>query len=188
MSFESLCDEIRACSLCKDKLPMGPNPVFQASPQSRILIAGQAPGIRVHKTSIPFNDPSGDRLREWMGIGKDTFYDKEQIAIVPMGFCYPGTADRGDLPPLPECSQTWHERLLLHLTDIQLVLPIGIYAQRYYLSFHPNVNFFPLVNIKPHQPPRQCWGFRASLYLWIQLPMMLEMEYPYLCICNTVNQ
>ena len=134
MSFDTLCNDIRSCTLCQDKLPLGPNPVFQISPESRILIAGQAPGIRVHKTSIPFNDPSGDRLRQWLGIEKELFYDPEKIAIVPMGFCYPGTGKGGDLPPLTKCSQTWHGKLLNYAEKIELILPIGIYAQRYYLK------------------------------------------------------
>ena len=126
--------EIRACRICEAALPLGPNPVFRVSPTAQILIAGQAPGIRVHRSSTPFDDPSGDRLREWMGIDRDTFYDESRIAIVPMGFCYPGSAERGDLPPRPECAEHWHDKLLSHLPAIRLRLVIGTYAQRYYLG------------------------------------------------------
>ncbi|NKB77216.1 MAG: uracil-DNA glycosylase family protein [Gammaproteobacteria bacterium] len=183
MSFESLSSEIRACTLCKDKLPMGPNPVFQAGPKSRILIAGQAPGIRVHKTSIPFNDPSGERLRRWMGIDEEIFYDAEKVAIVPMGFCYPGTGKSGDLPPLPECSQTWHERLLQYTSDIKLILPIGLYAQRYYLGSARKKTltetvksweeYAPSVLPLPHPSPRN--------NIWLKKnPWFEEMVIPHL--------
>ncbi len=133
-SFTTLCERIKACEICKAHLPLGPNPVFQAHPEARILVAGQAPGIRVHRTSLPFNDPSGERLRCWMGIDRARFYDPLKVAIVPMGFCYPGSAVRGDLPPRPECAATWHDRLLAALPHIQLTLTIGLYAQRYHLG------------------------------------------------------
>ncbi|MBD8897546.1 uracil-DNA glycosylase family protein [Rhodanobacter sp. DHG33] len=121
--------EIRACRLCAAHLPLGPRPVVQASLQSRLLIVSQAPGRKVHDTGIPFNDVSGDRLREWLGIDKDVFYDAAKIAIVPMGFCFPGTGKGGDLPPRPECAPTWHPRLLPRLEQVQLTLAIGQYAQ-----------------------------------------------------------
>ena len=103
---------------------MGPNPVFCINPMAKILIAGQAPGIRVHNTGIPFNDPSGVRLREWMGIGEDVFYDTEKVAIIPMGFCYPGTGERGDLPPRKECAETWRSDLISYLPELELTLAI----------------------------------------------------------------
>ena len=133
-STKQLYAKIRRCSICKPNLPLGPNPVFQAHPDARILVAAQAPGVRVHETSIPFNDPSGDRLRDWMGVDKETFYNPEKIAIVPMGFCYPGTGKSGDLPPRPECSETWHPELLATLPNIQFKLIIGQYAHRFYLG------------------------------------------------------
>ncbi len=113
---------------------MGPRPVVQADSKARILIVGQAPGRKVHETGIPFNDPSGDRLRDWMGIDKDIFYDAAQIALLPMGFCYPGTGKSGDLPPRPECAEAWREKLLAGLPKIQLTLVIGQYAHRYHLA------------------------------------------------------
>lgn len=132
--LESLLSEIRACRLCEADLPMGPRPTLGCASTATILVAGQAPGIRVHETGIPWNDPSGNRLRDWMGIGKDVFYDPTRIAIVPMGFCYPGTNPRGgDFPPRPECSHTWHDRVMALLPNIRLTLAIGQYAQAWHM-------------------------------------------------------
>jgi len=127
--FERLLAAIRACRLCAAHLPLGPRPVLQASPRARLLIVSQAPGRKVHETGIPFDDPSGDRLRDWLGIGKPTFYDAEKIAIVPMGFCFPGSGKGGDLPPRRECAPAWHPRLLPWLRGVRLTLAIGQYAQ-----------------------------------------------------------
>lgn len=127
---DTLLEEIRACRLCEAHLPLGPRPVVQASAHSRLLIVSQAPGRKVHETGIPFNDPSGDRLREWLGIGRDTFYDPGKIAIAPMGFCFPGTGKGGDLPPRPECAPTWQPRLMPLLSQVRLTLVIGQYAQK----------------------------------------------------------
>ncbi len=132
--LDQLTVEIRACTLCAHALPMGPRPVLQVSESARILIVGQAPGIRVHQTGVPFDDPSGNRLRAWMGIDKNVFYDAEKIAIVPMGFCYPGTGKSGDLPPRPECAPTWRAKLLDQLPQISLTLVIGQYAQAWHLG------------------------------------------------------
>jgi uracil-DNA glycosylase len=133
-NLKSLLNEIRACRLCEEHLPLGPRPVVQADSKAKILIVGQAPGRRVHETGIPFNDPSGDRLRDWMGIDKETFYNAERIALLPMGFCYPGTGKSGDLPPRPECAEAWREKLLQGLPKIQLTLVIGQYSHRYHLA------------------------------------------------------
>ncbi len=129
----SLIDEIRACKICVSNLPFTPNPVLRAAASAKLLIVGQAPGRRVHETSVPFNDPSGDRLREWLDMDRTTFYDVSRIAIVPMGFCYPGTGRSGDLAPRRECADTWRARLLAALPNIELTLAIGQYAQRYHL-------------------------------------------------------
>ncbi|MPS33955.1 MAG: uracil-DNA glycosylase family protein [Stenotrophomonas sp.] len=120
---------IRACRLCQAQLPLGCRPVLQASPGARLLIVSQAPGRKVHETGIPFNDPSGERLRGWLGIDRPTFYDAARVAIVPMGFCFPGTGSNGDLPPRPECAPTWHPQLLPRLEQLRLTLAIGQYAQ-----------------------------------------------------------
>jgi uracil-DNA glycosylase len=127
--LDRLLTEIRACQICAAQLTLGPRPVVQASASARLLIVSQAPGRKVHLSGVPFNDVSGDRLREWMGIDKATFYDAKRVAIVPMGFCFPGSANGGDLPPRPECAPTWHPRLLPLLKRVQLTLLIGQYAQ-----------------------------------------------------------
>ena len=130
----SLLAEIRKCTYCKNHLPLGPKPVVEAHENSRILIIGQAPGTKVHESGIPWNDASGKRLREWMNIELDTFYDPSKIAIIPMGFCYPGRGKSGDLPPRKECAPLWHQKLLDHLLKIELILLIGQFAQKYYLK------------------------------------------------------
>ena len=132
-SLASLLTEVRACELCAEHLPLGPRPVVQIHPLARVLIAGQAPGRKVHETGVPFNDASGDRLRSWLGISREVFYDAKQVAILPMGFCFPGTGKSGDLPPRSECAPAWREALLSRLKGLQLTLVIGQYAQEYHL-------------------------------------------------------
>ncbi|MHA7773083.1 uracil-DNA glycosylase family protein [Roseibium sp. M-1] len=139
-TLESLVAEVRACRICADRpakapLPHAPRPVLQVSRAARLCVCGQAPGTRVHQSGRPFTDPSGDRLRSWMGIGEDVFYDANKLAIVPMGFCFPGLdAKGGDLPPRPECRAAWHDRLFAAMPRIELVLVIGQYAQAYHLK------------------------------------------------------
>lgn len=125
--------DIRACTHCIRFLPCGARPVVQAHPAARLMIVGQAPGRRVHETGIAWNDKSGDRLRQWLGVDKTLFYDERKIALVPMGFCYPGRGASGDLPPRPECAPLWHATLAAHMPDIRLTLLVGQYAQAYYL-------------------------------------------------------
>ena len=182
-SLQRLVNDIERCQICQKHLPMGANPVLRVSKSASVLIAGQAPGVRVHRSSIPFDDPSGDRLRQWMGVDKETFYDVEKIAIVPMGFCYPGTGKQGDLPPRSECRETWHPQLLPLLNQVQLILAIGAYAQQYHLAnrkmktltetvanwqcYGPNV--IPL----PHPSPRN--------NIWLKRNPWFEVELlPYL--------
>jgi len=133
-ALETLVKDVRSCRLCERQLPCGPRPVVQIDASARVLIAGQAPGKRVHETGVPFDDPSGDRLRDWMGIDRAVFYDAKRVAILPMGFCYPGKGTSGDLPPIERCAATWRSRLLDHLTDLRLTLVIGQYAQRWHLA------------------------------------------------------
>ena len=133
-SIEEISREARACKICEPALPHGVRPVFQVSAQARILIAGQAPGRRVHASGIPFDDLSGDRLRQWLGVDKATFYDPECFAIVPMGFCYPGTGKSGDLAPRKECAPAWREKMLAALPALELNLLIGQYAQAWHLG------------------------------------------------------
>ncbi len=129
-----LLDEIRQCRECEEHLPFGPRPILQAGHSARILIIGHAPGRRVHESGVPWEDASGDRLRSWMGIESTQFYDPDTVALVPMGFCYPGTGDSGDLPPRKECAELWHDSLLAHLNKIELTILIGNYAQKHRLS------------------------------------------------------
>ena len=128
-AFQSLIDDVRSCSACADALPLGPRPVFQAAPTARLLIASQAPGVRVHASGIPFCDPSGDRLREWTGLSREQFYDSAKVAILPMGLCYPGRAKSGDAPPRRECAPLWRDRLLAAMPEVRLTLLVGTYAQ-----------------------------------------------------------
>ena len=132
--LQDLLAEVRACRVCDEELPLGANPVVRASETAKILIVGQAPGTRVHATGIPWNDPSGDRLRDWMGLEREAFYDDSRVAIIPMGFCYPGKGKSGDLPPRKECADLWHEQLMAQLPAVELTLLIGSYAQAHYLS------------------------------------------------------
>ena len=162
--FQMLVDEVNKCEICKPFLPKGPRPIFQLHPKASILIAGQAPGKKVHETGIPFNDPSGERLRDWMGVDRTTFYNAEKIALLPMAFCYPGTGKSGDLPPRPECELTWRAQLLRQLQHIQLTLVIGQYAQDYHLGDSPYKtvtetvkawkDFWPNHLPLPHPSPR----------------------------------
>ena len=139
-SLEHLLAEIRGCRVCVEKphrkpLPHMPRPVLRASKTARLAIVGQAPGTRVHASGVPFSDPSGERLRDWMNVTEDEFYDVSRVAIVPMGFCYPGQDTKGaDLPPRPECAPRWRSRLFDQLTHIELMLLVGGYAQRWHLS------------------------------------------------------
>ncbi|EJU9786278.1 TPA: uracil-DNA glycosylase family protein [Vibrio vulnificus] len=182
MPLEPLLTQIRACQVCASALPLGANPVVQAHSEAKILIIGQAPGTKVHHTSIPWNDASGNRLRVWLDIEKPTFYDPTQIAIMPMGFCYPGRGQSGDLPPRKECAPLWHEALLKHLPNIELTLLIGQYAQNRYLSNKPKTltetvqnwqawlpDYLPL----PHPSPRNTLWLRKN-------PWFEEQTVPYL--------
>jgi uracil-DNA glycosylase family 4 len=125
----ALLHDVRSCTVCAQHLPHGPRPVLRASTTAKILIVGQAPGRKVHESGIPWNDPSGDLLREWLGVSKEFFYDEARIAIIPTGFCYPGKGSQGDLPPRPECAPLWHPRLATLMPQIELVLLVGQYAQ-----------------------------------------------------------
>ena len=131
--MDSLLSEIRACTACAPFLAAGPSPIVQFSSTSRIVIIGQAPGTRVHESGVPWNDASGERLREWTGLTALNFYDPAKIALVPMGFCYPGTGTSGDLPPRPECAPLWHDRVMAILPQDCLTLLVGSYAQERYL-------------------------------------------------------
>ena len=153
-SLNGLVTEVRACTICEPHLPNGVRPVLQVNSDAKILIAGQAPGRDVHATGIPFDDPSGDRLRDWMGVTREQFYNPQLFAIVPMGFCYPGTGNSGDLPPRPECAATWRARLLRQLPRIETTLVIGKYAHDYHFG-KSNLTVTRLVeNWQQHWPRR----------------------------------
>lgn len=133
--LDRLLADIRNCRICTEHLPHEPRPVLAATAQARILIAGHAPGIRVHRSGVPWDDPSGDRLRAWLGVDRDAFYDPTRFAIIPMGFCYPGTVKgAGDLPPRPECAAAWHARLMQALPQVEFTLVLGRYAQDWHLG------------------------------------------------------
>ena len=132
--LDVLLSEMRACRLCQAELPLGPRPIVRASTTAKILIVGQAPGRRVHESGIPWNDPSGDRLRLWLQLTREQFYDERQIAILPIGLCFPGSGPRGDAPPRSECAPLWHPKLRALLPKVRLTLLIGQYAQAYYLG------------------------------------------------------
>ena len=180
--LSSLLAEVHACSLCAQHLPLGPRPVLQVHAAARILVAGQAPGRKVHETGVPFNDASGDRLRAWLGVSREVFYDEKKIAILPMGFCFPGTGKSGDLPPRPECAPTWRKPLLSRLKHLELTLLIGQYAQAYHLpgrgaSLTEVVSgwrdHWPRVVPLPHPSPRNnLWLKRNPWFEEELLPML----------------
>lgn len=178
-------NEIKNCTVCEAHLPLGANPIVKASTESRIVIIGQAPGIAVHKTSIPWNDKSGENLRNWLGVDNELFYDDKKIALIPMGFCYPGTGKSGDLPPRKECAPLWHPLLFEQLKNVKLTILIGQYAQAYYLKNAQKNNltetvrdfekylprFFPL----PHPSPRNnSWQAKNNWFAEKVLPSLKE--------------
>lgn len=167
--------EVRACRLCEAHLPRGPRPVLRASPGARVMIVGQAPGAKVHETGIPWDDPSGDRLRSWMQTGRESFYDESRFAIIPAGFCYPGKGKSGDLPPRPECAHRWHHLLAAKMPDIELVILCGHYAQAFYLGERRKKtltdtvkcyrDYGPLYFPLPHPSPRNFSWFKRNPWL-----------------------
>lgn len=173
-SLDELLSDVRRCTLCAD-LPLGPRPVVQVSCSARILIASQALGRKLHESGIPFDDPSGKRLREWMGVTPDQFYDPELIALLPMSFCFPGAGKSGDLPPRAECAPAWRESLLAQLPNVQLTIVLGMYAQAYHLSDTRQdekatltervrrwEDYWPLVIPLPHPSPRNSMWLRRN--------------------------
>ena len=181
-SFASLLAEVHDCSICAAHLPHGTRPILQIHPQARILIASQAPGKKVHESGVPFDDASGDRLREWMGVTRDVFYDSKQIAILPMGLCFPGTGKSGDLPPRPECMLAWHDLLLGYLRHLEVTLVVGRYAQAYHMnevraSLTETVrnwrSHWPKIVPLPHPSPRNnIWLSRNPWFEKELIPML----------------
>ena len=152
--LDELCLQVAACELCAAHLPLGPRPVLRASHSARMLVVGQAPGAKVHASGVPWDDASGMRLRQWLGVEAEVFYDVTRVAIVPMGFCYPGTGKSGDLPPRPECAPQWHAALLAEMPAIELTLLIGQYAQAYYLAARRKKNLTETVRAWREYEPR----------------------------------
>jgi uracil-DNA glycosylase len=181
--MESILTEIHDCRVCAASLPHGCRPIVQASSESQILIIGQAPGRRVFETGIPWNDPSGDALRLWLGVEKSQFYDPKIFALMPMGFCYPGAGKSGDLPPRAECAPLWHERLLANMPNLRLTLLIGQYAQNHYLRNATGKNltetvqnwqtYLPQYLVLPHPSPRnRIWMSKNTWFASDVLPVL----------------
>ncbi len=182
-ALDALLREVRACTLCAANLPLGPRPIVQAGSDARLLIVGQAPGARVHASGIPWDDASGKRLREWLQLDEATFFDPQRVALVPMGFCYPGKAGSGDAPPRPECRATWHPRLIPLLPNIGLTLLIGNYAQAYFLGSARKASsgdtvrawreYMPRYLPLPHPSPRNvAWFMRNPWFGDEVLPVL----------------
>jgi uracil-DNA glycosylase len=178
-SLPSLLTQVRACTLCAAHLPLGPRPVLQMHASARLLIVGQAPGRKVHASGVPFDDASGERLRDWLGITRDQFYDARQVALVPMGFCYPGTGKSGDLPPRAECAPAWRAPLLSHLKKLRLTVVIGQYAMAHHLpnergSLTETVQAWqslgPTVMPLPHPSPRNNLWLKRNP--WFELDLL----------------
>ncbi len=182
VEFDVLLAEIRACQICAAHLPLGPRPVLQVHPTAAILIVGQAPGRRVHFSGIPFQDPSGVRLRAWMGVSEEVFYDPRRVAILPMGFCFPGSGRSGDKPPRPECAPAWREAVLERLVSVRLTLVLGRYAQAYHLGGPSRIvtesvaswqEYWPEKLPLPHPSPRnQAWFKKNGWFEEEVLPLL----------------
>lgn len=183
--LEDLLQQIRACRICEEHLVLGPRPVLRASVTAKLLIVGQAPGTKVHASGKPWDDQSGKRLRHWLGLEPEVFYDESKVAIVPMGFCYPGKGKSGDLPPRPECAQHWHQQLLALLPNIELTLLVGKYAQDYFLGDKAAVNltqtvanwreYLPVYMPMPHPSPRnQFWVKHNPWFEQEAVPVLRE--------------
>ena len=187
--MNNLLHTIQACTLCADTLPHGPRPVLQFSPSSKIVIVGQAPGSKVHASGIPWDDQSGKKLRLWLNVSDNDFYDPNKFALVPMGFCYPGTGKSGDLPPKKICAPTWHSDIMKQFESKALVILIGTYAQKYYLKTKENLtntvmraeNYLPDFLPLPHPSPRNLHWLKKNP--WFEtgvVPLLQEKVYEHL--------
>jgi uracil-DNA glycosylase len=181
--LDKLLSDARQCRICEASLPLGPRPVLQCSESSLILIAGQAPGSKVHASGIPFDDASGNRLRDWLGVNRDTFYDATKIAILPMGFCYPGTGKSGDLPPRPECAPKWRSPLLDQMQQLRMTLVLGQYAQSYHLGSKLGSltelvrswrDYWPRMVPLPHPSPRNNRWLKQNTWFETELLPVLK--------------
>ena len=182
--WEQTLIAVRDCNQCAADLPLEPRPIVQFHPNAKVLIAAQAPGQRTHHKGIPFDDPSGDRLRQWLGVTREEFYNPELFAIIPMGFCYPGKGKSGDLPPRKECTLLWREKLLEHLPNIELTLVIGQYAHAWHLKGQQKKNltetvrhwreYWPEVLPLPHPSPRNQLWFKKND--WFDSEVLPELK------------
>lgn len=182
--MDDLLNRISHCNLCHKHLPHEPKPVMTAGIESRIAIVGQAPGRVVHETGIPWNDKSGERLREWLGVDKPTFYDPQYFSLIPMGFCYPGKGKSGDLPPRKECAPEWHEQLFYKMKNLKLIVLIGSYAQNYYLTEVPKKTltetvksyelYLPKYLVLPHPSPRNNIWLKKND--WFEFEVLPELK------------
>ncbi|MFN0048377.1 MAG: uracil-DNA glycosylase family protein [Cytophagales bacterium] len=181
--MDKLLEEIRSCTICKDFLPNHPKPIIRASSNAKILIIGQAPGQKVQNSGVPWDDASGKALREWLNVNKEQFYDTNLFAIMPMGFCYPGTGKSGDLPPRKECAVAWHKKVWEQMPNIQLTLLIGKYAQDYYLSQNTkesltetvknHLEYLPIYLPLPHPSPRNnIWLKKNEWFKMDMIPLL----------------
>lgn len=178
-----LLNKVRKCTLCAD-LPLGPKPILQLDGHARILVAGQAPGRKTHHKGIPFDDPSGNRLREWLGVSRETFYDASQLAILPMAFCFPGTGKSGDLPPPAQCAQQWRTTLLSHAVNVELTLVIGQYALDWHLGSQQSRTltetvrnwqaYWPEILPMPHPSPRNNRWLKNNP--WFEAEVLLDLR------------
>ncbi|MBB1325495.1 MULTISPECIES: uracil-DNA glycosylase family protein [unclassified Pseudoalteromonas] len=192
MNSHQLIEQVSKCVICEPHLPLGARPVIQFNQNARILIAGQAPGIKVHETGVPFNDASGNRLREWLGLTRDEFYDANNIAILPMGFCYPGRGKSGDLPPRKECAPAWREQLLAALPNIELTIVLGKYAQAYHLPETKKMpltelvkswrEYWPNYLVLPHPSPRNNIWLKKNP--WFEQDVLPELDKHVAAILN----
>ena len=182
--MDVLLGQIKQCTICVDNLPLGPNPVVTAHPESKIVIIGQAPGLKVHNSGIPWDDASGKRLRSWLNVTEEQFYDTKNFAILPMGFCYPGKGKSGDLPPRKECAPQWHATLFNKMPNTKLVILIGSYAQRYYLKDRVGAtltetvsnfeSYLPEFFTIPHPSPRN--RFWLSKNQWFEASVVPKLR------------
>lgn len=182
--MQDLLQDIQQCTICKPYLDLGPRPVVSAHPDSKIVIIGQAPGTKVHASGIPWDDASGKQLRKWLNVRVEDFYDTKKFAIIPMGFCYPGKGKTGDLPPRPECAPQWHQSLFDELKKVELIILIGMYAQKYYLGKNVkktltetvrNYNeYLPKYLPLPHPSPRN--RFWLTKNPWFEVEVLPELR------------
>lgn len=190
----NMLDDVRCCTVCAPHLPLGPKPILQWHPQARILIAGQAPGRKAHDAGVPFADASGERLRAWLGLTAEQFYNPGLVAILPMGFCFPGSGKSGDLPPRPECAPAWRQALLTPLKNLQLTVVIGQYAQAWHLptaksSLTETVaawqQYWPDIIPLPHPSPRNnIWLKRNPWFAQQLLPELRQRVQQIICLTD----